>query len=295
MNGIDPKWVFWLGIVVTIETAIGQGAIKLTNVVPADAAPYIIGWSQLLGFIGTTIMTALSGFSSANKGVLIAPPAPPANLPSIKPVILLAVLLGSLFAFAGDAKAQAQKFRSPQQVFDDLKSAGDQTRAVITGKQDPTAAVACNSKMFVHLTPDNLEQTFKNCIAQANGQLIDDVQNALASAKSYQTTGDKDGIACLEPALNIVKAAAFTPAVAAKDAVPATATTPEIPAVAAVPAKEPGLVTLFQKYREFTLAGGLTACQNWINGPTQLTIAAGANAIATGATVATGVAILAPK
>lgn len=47
MNGIDPKCVFWLSIVVMIETAIGQGAIKLTNVVPMDVAPYVIGWSQL--------------------------------------------------------------------------------------------------------------------------------------------------------------------------------------------------------------------------------------------------------
>ena len=104
MQGVDPKYVFWLGILVTIETAIGQGAIKLTNVVPADIAPYIIGWSQLLGFIGTTIMTALSGFSSANKGVFMPPsqPIPPA----VKPIIILALVLTGLLAFGGEAKAQ---------------------------------------------------------------------------------------------------------------------------------------------------------------------------------------------
>ena len=38
MNGIDPKWVFWLGILVTIETAIGQGTVKLTSLYPVP--PY---------------------------------------------------------------------------------------------------------------------------------------------------------------------------------------------------------------------------------------------------------------
>jgi len=99
MNGIDPKWVFYLGIVVTIESAIGQGAVKLTNVVPDAWAPYIVGWCTLLAFIGNVIMTALAGYSSKNAG------------PLVKPVVLVAVVLGSLFAFTGDASAQGIKLK----------------------------------------------------------------------------------------------------------------------------------------------------------------------------------------
>lgn len=96
MNGIDPKWVFYLGIIVTIESAIGQGAVKLTNVVPDSWAPFIIGWCTLLAFIGNVVMTALAGYSSKTAG------------PLVKPVVLLAVILGALFAFTGDARAQGK-------------------------------------------------------------------------------------------------------------------------------------------------------------------------------------------
>lgn len=94
MNGIDPKWVFYLGILVTIESAIGQGAVKLTNVVPEAWAPIIIGWCTLLAFIGNVLMTALAGYSSKTAG------------PLVKPLVLVAVIVGSLFAFPGDARAQ---------------------------------------------------------------------------------------------------------------------------------------------------------------------------------------------
>jgi hypothetical protein len=61
-----------------------------------------------------------------------------------------------------------------------------------------------------------------------------------------------------KPALSIVQAEVGTPAVAAKEAVAATATTPAIAAVTAVPAQMPGVILIFQKFREFTLTGGPT-------------------------------------
>ena len=69
--GIDPKWVFYLGILVTVQTAVGQGAVPLTNMMPEAWIPMVKGWSQFLGFIGTTVMTALSGFSSKAPGPLV--------------------------------------------------------------------------------------------------------------------------------------------------------------------------------------------------------------------------------
>lgn len=96
MKGFDPKWVFYLGIAVTIETAIGQGSVSLTNVVPASWAPYIVGWCSLLAFIGTAVMTALSGYSSARPGPLTDFPAAAVS-PAVKAAMILAVLiLGTL-------------------------------------------------------------------------------------------------------------------------------------------------------------------------------------------------------
>jgi hypothetical protein len=60
---IDPQWIMWLGILVTVEQAVGHGTVKLTNVVPEKWAPWVVGWCNLLAFIGTTIMTAMAALA----------------------------------------------------------------------------------------------------------------------------------------------------------------------------------------------------------------------------------------
>jgi hypothetical protein len=115
---------------------------------------------------------------------------------------------------------------------------------------------------------------------------------AYGSTNGTNGSGDGDAINCLTPALALFKAGVQVPAIAAQEAVPATATTPAIPAVTAVPAQDPGPILLYQKYRELTLSGGLTACQTWFNGPINATTAAG---IAGAGTVAGAAALLAPK
>jgi hypothetical protein len=113
MSGIDPKWVFILGIVVTIEQGISGGSIKLAHAIPETWIPAVDAWSSIFAFIGTAVMTALSGYSSAGKGLLMpstpaSPPAPPKT-----PIILLALGLG-LFGwllFAQNAMAQTPKPR----------------------------------------------------------------------------------------------------------------------------------------------------------------------------------------
>ena len=64
LRGIDPQWVFWIGVAVVIEQGIGHGSVQLNDVVPAAWFTYVTGWSNLLAFIGVTFMTALSGVSS---------------------------------------------------------------------------------------------------------------------------------------------------------------------------------------------------------------------------------------
>ena len=72
MRGIDPKWVFYLGLIVTIETAIAQGTISLTNMIPELAIPYVVAWNKALAFVGTAVMTGLSGYSSAAQGPMMS-------------------------------------------------------------------------------------------------------------------------------------------------------------------------------------------------------------------------------
>lgn len=74
MKGIDPKYIMYLGLLVTIEQAIGHGTVSLTGIIPVDWAPYVTSWCNLLAFIGTTIMTGQAAVSSSNAGPLISPP-----------------------------------------------------------------------------------------------------------------------------------------------------------------------------------------------------------------------------
>jgi hypothetical protein len=81
--GIDPKYSFWLGVIVSIELGIGQGVVPLTDMFPADWVHWIKGWSAGLAFIGTCIMTALAGVSSKSAG------------PLVKAIVVFAVLVAA--------------------------------------------------------------------------------------------------------------------------------------------------------------------------------------------------------
>lgn len=150
----------------------------------------------------------------------------------------------------------------------------------------------CDITILTKLTPSNLMPTIKKCVSNVNGTLVNDTAWALDSAKSFTPNPDQDAVNCLAPGLSLFKAGVQVPAVPEAPAVLNADGTVKTPAVAAIPAQDPGPILLFQKYREFTLSGGLTSCQNWVNTPVNATIAAGANA---GATAVAGAALLAPK
>ena len=111
----------------------------------------------------------------------------------------------------------------------------------------------CDFNLLAALKADNLFKQIHDCIQI---KLLNDVTAALNSATDFK---DQVGISCLGPGLEIIKAAQTIPAIAA---IPATDTTP---AVAAVPEIDPGPVLLFQKFRQFELAGGPAACKTWVN------------------------------
>ena len=272
------------------------------------------GWWTTSGYLEAGALlkkrTATKTAGDAVKAAQVLPPAAAVDTPgktlsvqSVTGAVVKILLVAfALSAFLALPFANAQN-RLPQikpltgDFAKDFKAANDQTKAAITGQPapDPTAAVPCDFNMFTKLTPQNLEATIKKCISDQNAKIADDVQRALDSAIAYP---DQDAVNCLKPGLAIISAGVqipAVPAVAAQDAVPATATAPAIPAVAAVaavPAKDPELILLFQKYREFTLSGALTACQTWINGPVNATAAAG---IAGAAGIVGAAAVLAPK
>jgi hypothetical protein len=250
---------------------------------------------------------------SAIPGVSPPAPAPVGSTVNLAPLtgvakvvgaIALCILAGSLLA-AVPASAQITK---PKLPFDPLHLNRPSSGAPGDASSSTNPEIACDFRIFIGLTPANLEGAIKQCVSDVNGTIADDAARALDSAQTY---GDNDGINCLKPGLAILQAGIIVPAVPAVLAVPAqpeipanpnaTPPTPDIPAVAAVaavpavPAKTPGLILLFQKYREFILSGGLTSCQTWINTPVNATIAQGINNVSGIAGAAAGAAILIPK
>lgn len=102
MNGVNPSWAFWLGIVIFLEQGIGQGTVKLTNVIPEEWIPYVVAWCALLAWAGGAVQTALIGFSNSKQGPLLAPTSPAA-----KGIVILALALTALFTIGvSDARAQ---------------------------------------------------------------------------------------------------------------------------------------------------------------------------------------------
>jgi hypothetical protein len=98
VNNINPKYAFWLGVIVLIEQAIGHGSIALTHMVPLAWQPAIIDWSNALQFCGVTIMTYQAGYSSDARGPLAGSVVP-------KALALLAAFALMSFFTVTDARA----------------------------------------------------------------------------------------------------------------------------------------------------------------------------------------------
>jgi hypothetical protein len=136
---------------------------------------------------------------------------------------------------------------------------------------DEIQTTPCDFTIFSKLTVDNVIPLLEKC-AQSVDQnvtapLIADTQAALASAQAFgcgtpapaACVGNGMAIACLVPALSLLKAAAGTPAVT--DPATGKVTTPGVAA---------GVVTIGEKLDEFVQAGGPSNCkavvQRTVNG-----------------------------
>lgn len=105
MKFIDGlNWVVILGIIVAIETQIGNGTMSLANMVPETWIPFVKAWAANLGTIGALIMSA-GAFGRTPSGQTPAIPQ------AIKSLILLGVLILSLLfirpGYAGDLPAKS--------------------------------------------------------------------------------------------------------------------------------------------------------------------------------------------
>lgn len=276
MKGIDPKWAMYLGLLVTIEQAIGHGTVSLTNLVPGSWAPYITSWCNFLAFIGTAIMTYQAAVSSPMAGPAVNTPIAPAAKVAIFLIAALAVLSFSVPAHA-QIKTPGQIKRDIDALGQKLNAGVQQQVAAVTKPADTATALPCmDISVLTKLTPQNLVPTLKGCEIAGVNQLVTDTSRALDSAKAFTgsatgttASGDNDAINCLTPGLALFKAAAIIPAVPAILNADGTVQTPAVAEI------DPGPILLFQKYREFTIVGGLTSCQTWLNGPVNATAAAG--------------------
>jgi hypothetical protein len=98
----DPKFSFWLGVVVTAMIGISSGAVHLTHAIPDAWIPTATAWAAILAFLGSGLLTAMHGYSSSQPGPLVS--APP--LPNKLPLIMLAIGLSALVGWSSPADAQ---------------------------------------------------------------------------------------------------------------------------------------------------------------------------------------------
>jgi hypothetical protein len=172
-----------------------------------------------------------------------------------KAVIAFLVIATAALLMAANRPATAQA-REPIQLQNGKPPAlplpiplpGQQPSTTSTGA---AANNNCDFNTFTIITPQNVVATLQAC----GQKLLTDTQAALTSANK---ANDTIATACLTPSVALIQAAVGTPAVPAQ---PATASAP---AVAAQPATLPGPVLVFQKFREFVDAGGITNCKAWV-------------------------------
>src|ERR1700704_3065533 len=69
----NPKFNFWLGVVVTAMIGIAGGTVHLTHAIPDAWIPAVTAWASLLAFFGSGVLTALPGVSASQSGPLVPP------------------------------------------------------------------------------------------------------------------------------------------------------------------------------------------------------------------------------
>jgi hypothetical protein len=122
---IDPKIAFWFGVWTWLLLGIANGSGHLPTSFSKQVADQIISWAAFLGWMNTGILTAASGYSANRAGPLAGVPAA-----AVKPIIIIAIAVWSLFALGGTAHAVTMPKPRPaaaqvdplQKIMDDVAS-----------------------------------------------------------------------------------------------------------------------------------------------------------------------------
>lgn len=119
MPQVDPKFTFWFGVWTSLLTLIAGYGIDHAPALVAQYAPTVQWFAAMIAQINGVILTALVGISSSKPGPLVSVPGG-----AVKPVVILALVLGAFLAASGDARAQAtKKFVPTGNLVDDVKAA----------------------------------------------------------------------------------------------------------------------------------------------------------------------------
>lgn len=218
-------------------------------IVPAAVSLGSLAWSMYAHWN----MVKVSDKTVVSTGVGPVP-ASAALKQGLVGLFLLAVASAAFMPMQAHAQTRkpAVTGNFPADIKTDIQNAQTTAAAINAG----TAAPTCDFNVFVTLTPQNVVGTLQAC-----GQiLLTDSNAALASAGK---ASDSIATACLTPGTALVQAAVGTPEV------PATATAPATSAVL------PGPILIFQKFREFVDAGGITNCKAWVNNTVSAATASG--------------------
>jgi hypothetical protein len=118
------NWVSILGILVAVETQVGNGTMSIAKLFPAVWVPAI---QEAMGDLATIGALILARGAYGRVPLSDAPVIPSAM---VKPIIILAVLVASMFAHAGSASAQILPKPRPaaasvdplQKIMDDISA-----------------------------------------------------------------------------------------------------------------------------------------------------------------------------
>lgn len=267
-----------------VQAGDSDSFVKIGSGIVMGLGALGLSWWQKSGQAQVTAMLKKMTDKKTTTAAVATAQALPTGAAVTAALALFAVLLTSL-GFAQTAHAQTATKRLPaielggpcNPLGDTRASCQAQGIPAPAGQQPSAAAVpTCNFGTFTLITPQNIVATIQAC----GEKLLTDSQAALDSATAAK---DNTAISCLTPGTALFKAGVGIPGTPGDPTA-----TPPVPAVAA---QLGGPILLFQKYREFIMAGGLNACESWVN--TVVAAQVGSAAGAVGAVA--GAALLVPK
>jgi hypothetical protein len=69
---IDPKWGFYIGLVMTIIGVLSNSQTLIHTLLPSqEVANMVVAWSNFILTVGTAVMTYIHAFSSNDVGPLV--------------------------------------------------------------------------------------------------------------------------------------------------------------------------------------------------------------------------------